>query len=480
MDVSTSEYRSFPDTTKPTEPKKFGGLQLGVVLLLLLLTGSCNFVLLKILFAAYGEASAFFVSQGINVLYILYGGLVVYPRLLPCGIGDRVSAALGFGPILTSMRTREHHRRFLVMGVLDCFGTFLTAMGAVYVPGQYQTLINQSLIPTTMLASWLFLGTSFSAGQLASAVLIIGGAGLSIYPQLALEPSAPDDAHPQHQDDEVRGYAVLTYWLSNVPMALSAVYKEANFCRHGDPMDVTYLTQWVSVWQMLFGFCLAPLQMIGGVGSDRGRSWDEICSSFSRGLGCFLQSDEEPTCSAAHASLLLGYVAVNFLFNTLGLYLTKHGSAVLNSISYSLLLPLTTILFSMPVLGRFTESAFPSTYCGLVVVLAGFAGWRHYGSRHEAERAARHECPPSTTSSTRSASPLTSSLLAADASATSHALDARYTSDAAQARVGLLEQRGSAYPSPLLRSPPASFQERVIGMGRIARQALSVRRAPAR
>ena len=31
----------------------------------------------------------------------------------------------------------------------------------------------------------------------------------------------------QHQDDEVRGYAVLTYWLSNVPMALSAVYKAA-------------------------------------------------------------------------------------------------------------------------------------------------------------------------------------------------------------------------------------------------------------
>ena len=34
----------------------------------------------------------------------------------------------------------------------------------------------------------------------------------------------------QHQDDEVRGYAVLTYWLSNVPMALSAVYKVRGAC----------------------------------------------------------------------------------------------------------------------------------------------------------------------------------------------------------------------------------------------------------
>ena len=101
-------------------PQKFEGAKLAVVLLLLLVSGSCNFVLLKILFAAYGEASAFFVSQGINVLYIVYGGMVVYPRLLPCGLGDRFSRAFGFGPILPSMRTLEHHRRFLVMGVLDC------------------------------------------------------------------------------------------------------------------------------------------------------------------------------------------------------------------------------------------------------------------------------------------------------------------------------------------------------------------------
>lgn len=184
MDSSTSDYEAFDVAAINKPPQKFEGAKLAVVLLLLLVSGSCNFVLLKILFAAYGEASAFFVSQGINVLYIVYGGMVVYPRLLPCGLGDRFSRAFGFGPILPSMRTLEHHRRFLVMGVLDCFGTFLTAMGAVYVPGQYQTLINQSLIPTTMLASWLFLRTTFSSGQLASALLIVGGAALSIYPQV--------------------------------------------------------------------------------------------------------------------------------------------------------------------------------------------------------------------------------------------------------------------------------------------------------
>lgn len=33
-------------------------------------------------FAAYGEAEAFFVSTGVNALYILYGGLILYPRML--------------------------------------------------------------------------------------------------------------------------------------------------------------------------------------------------------------------------------------------------------------------------------------------------------------------------------------------------------------------------------------------------------------
>lgn len=66
---------------------------------------------------------------------------------------------------------------------------------------------------------------------------------------------------------------------------------------------------------------------------------------------------------------------MNVCFNTLGLYLTKHGSAVLNALSYSVLLPFTTCLFFTPMLGRYQEpltasSAF--TFFALVPTLAGF------------------------------------------------------------------------------------------------------------
>ena len=185
------------------------------------------------------------------------------------------------------MRSPHHQRSFLAMGALDCCGTFLTAMGAVFTPGQLQPLLNQSLIPATMLVSFLCLGTAYPRGQLVAAVLLVSGAALSVVPKLLpARFGLHDDLVEKLPDDETRWYAVCLYWLSNVPMACSAVYKEANFSR--EPMDVVYLTQWVSIWQMLIGFALAPMQVLPGVGSADGQSWESIVQSFRDGsIRCF-------------------------------------------------------------------------------------------------------------------------------------------------------------------------------------------------
>lgn len=136
-------YIPLPTARHASRPRRLRNVELIAGLLLLMLSGCANFILLKVLFAAYGESAAFFVSQGINVIYCVYGGLIVYPRLLPSGVGDALSRGFGLEPITPRMRTWPHLRAFVVMGVLDCFGTFLTAMGAVYTPGQFQTLLIQ-------------------------------------------------------------------------------------------------------------------------------------------------------------------------------------------------------------------------------------------------------------------------------------------------------------------------------------------------
>ena len=119
-------YAAVDESAVNKPPRRVRGLELLLVMCLLLASGSVNFVLLKVLFTAYGEANAFFVSQGINLLYVAYGALVTYPRLLGAGVGDRVSACMGMGAITPAMR-RSPQRRFMVMGLLDCFGTFFTA-----------------------------------------------------------------------------------------------------------------------------------------------------------------------------------------------------------------------------------------------------------------------------------------------------------------------------------------------------------------
>lgn len=105
------------------------------------------------------------------------------------------------------------------MGFLDNCGTFLTAMGAVYTPGMYQPLLNQTLIPLTMLFTFLLLKARFHKYQIFGALLIVGGAITTVSPSLvAPNPSA-----------QFKWYACLLYWSSNVPMACSLVYKELAF-----------------------------------------------------------------------------------------------------------------------------------------------------------------------------------------------------------------------------------------------------------
>merc|ERR1719419_781316 len=83
-----------------------GRLHLLCVMCGLVSLGCLNFVLLKVLYTAYGDRRAFFVNQAINLLYIVYGGAVLYPRML---FTDRVTSAMKAFP----------KRHFLAMGILD-------------------------------------------------------------------------------------------------------------------------------------------------------------------------------------------------------------------------------------------------------------------------------------------------------------------------------------------------------------------------
>ncbi len=351
-------------TAAMSHKKAISRAVLALVMLGLVILGPTNYILFKVMYSAYGDKFSYFVSQGINMLYLIYGGAVLYPRMM---FTDKITPRMRAFP----------QWKLLGMGVLDSFGTFFAAMGAVYTPGQYQLLLNQTLIPFTMAASAAFLGSRYRKLEMFSAALIVCGACVTVLPGV-LWPSATGT--------HTRWYAVLIYFLSNVPMACSAVYKELKFSEAN--LDVWYLTQWVSFYQLLVGFAFAPALVLPGFASEHGVPWSEIKSNFWKGLQCYLQvlpdkmlnpeTGESHTCTENNAFLLLtGYCFVNVLYNTLGLFLVKEGSAVLNGLSFSLVLPFSTLAFSLPFLGVYSEALHGTTFIGLLIVMVGFSIYQY-------------------------------------------------------------------------------------------------------
>eukprot|EP00392_Amoebophrya_sp_AT5.2_P010043 g10074.t1 len=145
-------------TPPPTPLESFAltGILLGLVAL-----GTVNFVLLKLVYTEFGN--------GINFLYVVFGGCILYPQMLfnkkykafsdAAGVGADevdVEGAVEKPPqqLLSQLQTK-----FVIMGTLDACGTFLTSLGAAGTPGSLQPLLNQTLIPYTMLVSYVTLGS---------------------------------------------------------------------------------------------------------------------------------------------------------------------------------------------------------------------------------------------------------------------------------------------------------------------------------
>lgn len=138
----------------------------------LLCVGTLNSVAYKVCYAVYGQQYAYFVSNGINTLYVVFGGAILYPRQLRSYCKDRRD--VNPNPIPKELLYQPQYK-FVVMALLDSCGTFLSAMGSVRTPGYLQTILNQTLIPILMVVSSIVFGTRFTAAQVSGAALIVAG-----------------------------------------------------------------------------------------------------------------------------------------------------------------------------------------------------------------------------------------------------------------------------------------------------------------
>jgi len=319
-------------------------LQLQLLLLLFVL-GPANFVLYKVVYSVYSERGAFFVTNAINVIYVLIGGVALWWVIREKEVTDEMR--------------QTPQAKFLLLGLLDSLAGFLSAMGASGTSGSTQQLLNQALVPCTMFTSYLFLNKQSSLLQVGGSVLILAGAYVTLFDQELTSKSF---------------LSSIVYASSNIPYAFSFTYKEYAFQHQS--INVIYLTQCVSIYQMIICFLMAPLQQIPHLGSDEGMTLRDSWYSLEEGMACFYEKTDECKTKSAFWLLLL-YCLVQFSFNVVGLYVVKHFSSVLNAISFAIILPLTVIAFSLPILGPYQEPSFsPFTLIGLGIVLVGFFVWR--------------------------------------------------------------------------------------------------------
>ena len=411
------------------------------------LSGSVNDLLTKITANIYTQKYAFFVDQGCNLLYTVFAAIpvawaIAYERT--GSLVDRLPEGL----------LRCPQRRYAFMGLLDALGTFLSSVGAPGTPGHLQVMLCQTLILFTMVTAYVWMGTRHDAREVVCASLIFGGAMVAA----SGSASAEDGAAAQL-------WSMIMFTLSNVPMALSNVYKELAFADKSLRLDVWSMTCVTTFYQTAATFLLLPLQTLPYMSGDpqRGMSLAESWQSFVGGAACYFgRSSDGVDCGIA-GPLLTMYVLANLFFNFLSFCLMKLGSAtgvgsVLCSLAYAVKMPISNLLFSQPLLmGSQAEELSSRSLFGLVIVVAGFLGYLYFsgpgkGDAQEKLEAARKAATPSKAQDAKE-------VAASDQSATPYVF-LGHDDDGVRPLARTLVESAQAIPDD---AEPWAFHDRLVG-----------------
>jgi drug/metabolite transporter (DMT)-like permease len=251
--------------------------------------------------------------------------------------------------------------KFAMFAFFDASAAFLYAIGAPNTPATLQNVINQAIIPLTMLVTVLLVRVSYKWLKQLGAFIILLGAGIAIIPVFVNDNSFGTSAF---------WYKILIYFCNNIPQAFSNVTKE--MALHNVSMDVWYMGAWVAWFQLFWTLCFLPITALPGFG---GIPFDEMPTQIKYGFLCFLgiNSQQGDECSYNYIATVT-YFVINFFYNILILLVTKHASATVFTIAFAVRLPLLQIIYCVPfIMQQFTEKFTWESVVALFVVLAGFA-----------------------------------------------------------------------------------------------------------
>ena len=256
---------------------------------------------------------------------------------------------------------------FAVMGGLDAMAGIMQVFSATYLPGPLLILLSQAAIPISMIISKYMLNAQYNRFQYVGALIVAGGILVVLAPTLT-------------GDGDVLWTIIMI--ASTIPMTLSSVYKEIALGE--TELDPMYLNGWIAVFQFLFSF---PLMIPAALASSPPVAIPDLPQNLWNGARCFMGYDslhscdddgddcQEDDCYPQAPMFVSLYLMFNFAYNLLILLILKYGSANILWLSFTLMVPLGNVAFTL----KFIPEHAPlriTDIIGLVVICVGLCIYR--------------------------------------------------------------------------------------------------------
>jgi len=336
-----------------------------VYTVLYVVSGVINSLFLRKVMTSF-QNYPFFLNQLTNYGYIpIFGAVVLYEMFFTKLINKEMRAFPWY--------------RMLIMGALDAVCGYFVVIGGIQTSGPMQQLLNQAIIPVTMIGAFFVLKERYSLIQIGGSGLIVAGVVLSLIPALTNKGENTGNVF----------FWNMFYLCQVIPFAASNVYKDIAF--KSVDMDVWYLQFWDVFWQSMIGTMLFPINTV--LPPPAKVEFSQIPANMKNGTLCLIGHDlitpldsacgplnpKHLACDDCHnAWLILGiYMAINVAYNVFILLVIKYGSATILSIAQTIRLPLTNICFSFHfIMGKDAQPFSGFSLYGLLVILSGLVAYR--------------------------------------------------------------------------------------------------------
>ena len=195
-----------------------------------------------------------------------------------------------------------------------------------------------------MVLSLMFLQTKYRRCHILGAILVLYGALVDMIPILRGEGSTnmPDPSFMW----------ITLYILAMVPSASSNVYKEIGL--KDVDLDIWYANAWISFYQLLWGVLTIWTIRIPAF-CDPPVPWTQLWNYVEKANACFLGYPVQvngavEACDTGVLQVFMVFIIFNMMYNQFMLYIFKEGSSVLFVVSSAVCLPLTDVLYMVPLL----------------------------------------------------------------------------------------------------------------------------------